>query len=162
MYVVILIILMITSFTIGYKSSVNRLKADDVDWLKNRLFELGHPFPEVVTKETEPTDKESTSIKKHSGKKSTSTELEDIVKQQKAQIRAAFFNALKTNLAKGAYDFDHYHDAYSILPKPATMTCLSESIREFTEANPSLKINGTLLYSEYRGKYYIHMKVSIV
>ena len=34
MYVIIIIILIIASFIIGYKTSINRLKADDVDWLK--------------------------------------------------------------------------------------------------------------------------------
>lgn len=158
MYVVITIILIIASFIIGYKTSVNRLKADDVDWLKNRLYELGHPFLE----NNQPTTTEDSPPKNPSGKKKSNSDLENIVKQQKAQIRVAFLQALKANLAKGNYNFDHLHDAYSILPKPATVKVISELISEFQDDNPSLHIKGSLLYSEYRGKYYISMKVNIV
>lgn len=158
MYVVITIILIIASFIIGYKTSVNRLKADDVDWLKNRLYELGHPFLE----NNQPTTTEDSPPKNPSGKKDSNNDLENIVKQQKSQIRLAFMHALKTNLAKGDYNFDHLHDAYSVLPKSATIKVLSELITEFQENNPSLHIKGSLLYSEYRGKYYISMKVNLV
>ena len=159
MYVIIIIILIIASFIIGYKTSINRLKADDVDWLKNRLYELGYPFSE----NSQNISSESDSPPKNpSGKKKSDSDLENIVKQQKSQIRAAFMQALKVNLAKGDYNFDHLHDAYSILPKPATVKVISELITEFQEDNPSLHIKGSLLYSEYRGKYYISMKVNLV
>ena len=159
MYVIIIIILMISSFIIGYKTSVNRLKANDIDWLKNRLYELDCTFAENTQ---EPSPESDSPPKNPSGKKKSNNDLENIVKQQKAQIRVAFLQALKANLAKGDYNFDHLHDAYSILPKPATVKVISELISEFQDDNPSLHIKGSLLYSEYRGKYYISMKVNIV
>lgn len=156
MYIVIGIILIITSYIIGYKSSTNRLKADNVEWLKNRLTELGHPIfdtPQYI--EVEKKDVKSV-------KKTPENDLEEIVQKQKAQIKQVFLHAIKSNIAKGDYSFDHVHDSYSILPQSATKTHLSELITEFQKANPSIKIKGSLLYSEYKGKYFIRMNVTLV
>lgn len=92
MYVIIIIILIISSFIIGYKTSVNRLKANDIDWLKNRLYELDCTFAENTQ---EPSPESDSPPKNPSGKKKSNNDLENIVKQQKSSNSCSFLASIE-------------------------------------------------------------------